>query len=51
MTGVMVIKNIGLNSHFFRAWLMDFGIGILTSLPFSFFLPPLIQRLMAKLRI
>jgi hypothetical protein len=51
MTGVMVVKNVGLNGNFFRAWLTDFGIGILVSLPFSFVLPPLIQKLMVKLRI
>jgi hypothetical protein len=51
MSAVMVIINVGLNSHFFAAWLPGFRTGFLTSLPFAFFLPPLIQRLMAKLRI
>jgi hypothetical protein len=51
MSAVMVIINVGLNDHFFEAWLPSFGIGFLASLPFSFFLPALIQRLMAKLHI
>jgi hypothetical protein len=44
-------KSIGLNSHFFKAWLSGFGAGFLVSLPFSFFLPPMIQKVMAKLHI
>jgi hypothetical protein len=51
MSAAMVIINVGLNSHFFKAWLSGFGIGFLVSLPFSFFLPPLIQKVMAKLHI
>jgi hypothetical protein len=51
MSAAMVVINVGLNSHFFKAWLSGFGIGFLVSLPFSFFLPPLIQKVMAKLHI
>jgi hypothetical protein len=51
MSAVMVIINVGLNEHFFEAWLPSFGIGFLVSLPFAFFLPPLIHKTMAKLHI
>jgi hypothetical protein len=51
MSAAMVIINAGLNDHFFRAWLSGFGIGFLVSLPFSFFLPSLIQKVMMKLHI
>jgi hypothetical protein len=51
MSAAMTILNVGLNSHFFPAWLSGFGIGFVVSLPFSFFLPPLIQKTMAKLHI
>jgi NhaP-type Na+/H+ and K+/H+ antiporter len=51
MAAVMVVINVGLNSHFFSAWLPSFGIGFVVSLPFAFFLPPLIQKVMMKLHI
>jgi hypothetical protein len=51
MSSVMVLINVGLNANFFRAWLPSFGIGFLVSLPFSFFLPMLIEKVMAKLCI
>jgi hypothetical protein len=51
MATVMVGINVGFNSNFIKAWLPGYGIGFLVSLPFSFFLPPLIQKIMAKLHI
>jgi hypothetical protein len=51
MAAVMVIINVGFNSHFLAAWLPSFGIGFLASLPFAFFLPPLIHKVMVKLHI
>jgi hypothetical protein len=51
MSAVMIAVNAGFNSNFFRMWLPSYVIGFLVSLPFSFFLPPLIQKVMAKLHI
>jgi hypothetical protein len=51
MAAVMVVINVGLNGHFFEAWLPGFGIGFLVYLPFAFFLPSLIHKAMAKLHI
>jgi hypothetical protein len=51
MVAVMVIINVGLNRHFFNAWLSSVRIGFLVSLPLSFFLPSLLQKAMAKLHI
>ncbi|MDR0596939.1 MAG: DUF2798 domain-containing protein [Treponema sp.] len=51
MSAVMVVINVGLNSHFLEAWLPGWGLGFLVSLPFAFFLPPTIQKVMAKLHI
>jgi hypothetical protein len=50
-----VVKNAASPASFrskvFIAWLPGFGAGFLVSLPFSFLLPPLLQKVMAKLHI
>jgi hypothetical protein len=51
MSAVMVGINIGFNSNFLKAWLPSYGTGFLVSLPFSLFLPPLIQKIIKKLNI
>jgi hypothetical protein len=51
MSLAMAAINVGLNSHFWGAWLSGWGIGFLVSLPFSFFVPPLIQKVMKQLHI
>jgi hypothetical protein len=51
MSLAMTFVNVGLNSHFLAAWINGWGIGFLVSLPFSFFIPPLIQKVMEKLNI
>jgi hypothetical protein len=51
MSLAMALINVGPGRYFWGAWLSGWGIGFLVSLPFSFFVPPLIQKLMAKLRI
>jgi hypothetical protein len=51
MSVAMAAINVGWNSHFWSAWLSGWGIGFLVSLPFSFFVPPLIQKVMQKLNI
>ncbi|MDR1247408.1 MAG: DUF2798 domain-containing protein [Clostridiales Family XIII bacterium] len=51
MSVAMAAINVGLNSHFWAAWLSGWGIGFIVSLPFSFFIPPLIQKVMKKLNI
>jgi hypothetical protein len=51
MSLAMAAINVGWNSHFWGAWLSGWGIGFLVSLPFSFFVPPLIQKVMRQLNI
>jgi hypothetical protein len=51
MSLAMAAINVGLTDHFLAAWLSGWGIGFLVSLPFSFFVPPLIQKIMKKLNI
>jgi hypothetical protein len=51
MSFAMAVINVGLNKHFLGAWLSGWGVGFLVSLPFSFFVPPMIQRLMEKFHI
>jgi hypothetical protein len=51
MSLAMAAINVGLNAYFWAAWLSGWGIGFAVSLPFSFFVPPLIQKVMHKLKI
>jgi hypothetical protein len=51
MSFAMTVVNVGINQFFLNAWLIGWGIGFLVSLPFSFFVPPLIQKLMQILKI
>jgi hypothetical protein len=51
MSVAMALINVGLNSNFWGAWLSGWAVGFVVSLPFSFFVPPLIQRVMEKLGI
>jgi hypothetical protein len=51
MSVAMAAINVGLNNHFWMAWLSGWLIGFLVSLPFSFFIPPAIQAVMKKLNI
>jgi hypothetical protein len=51
MSLAMAAINVGMNAHFLAAWLSGWGIGFVVSLPFSFFVPPLIQKAMRKLNI
>jgi hypothetical protein len=51
MSFAMTAVNVGMNNYFLKAWLTGWGIGFLVSLPFSFFIPPLIQKIMAILKI
>jgi hypothetical protein len=51
MSFAMAAINVGLNRYFLAAWLSGWGIGFVVSLPFSFFVPSFIQKLMKKLRI
>jgi hypothetical protein len=51
MSLAMALINVGPGSGFLGAWLSGWGIGFLVSLPFSFFVPPLIQKIMEKFHI
>jgi hypothetical protein len=44
----MTAINVGFNSHFLKAWVSGWGIGFLVSLPLSFLVPPLLQKIMHK---
>jgi hypothetical protein len=51
MAFVMAVVNVGLGSNFVAAWLSGAGVGFVVSLPLSFFLPPLLQKIMKRLKI
>ncbi|MDR1329150.1 MAG: DUF2798 domain-containing protein, partial [Oscillospiraceae bacterium] len=51
MSFAMAAINVGFNAGFTPAWLSGWGIGFVVSLPFSFFVPPLIQKIMKKFGI
>jgi hypothetical protein len=51
MSLVMTAINVGFNHDFFRPWLMGWGFGFLASLPLSFILPPLLQKIMHALKL
>jgi hypothetical protein len=52
MALAMTIINVGLDKpYFIKAWLEGGGIGFLVSLPLSFFVPSLIQKLMGALKV
>jgi small-conductance mechanosensitive channel len=51
MAFVMAAINVGFTSNFLSAWLMGWGIGFVVSLPLSFFLPPMLQKIMIKLKL
>jgi hypothetical protein len=51
MAFVMTAVNVGFGSSFITPWLKGAGVGFVVSLPLSFFLPPLLQKIMKKLKI
>jgi hypothetical protein len=51
MSFAMTAINIGFGSNFISTCLSAWGIGFVVSLPFSFLVPPLIQKLMRRLGI
>jgi hypothetical protein len=52
MAFAMTTINVGLDKpYFITAWLQGGGIGFMVSLPLSFFVPSLIQKLMRTLKI
>jgi hypothetical protein len=51
MSLAMTALNVGLNAGFAAAWLPSWLAGFVVSLPFSFFVPPLIRKLMDALNI
>jgi hypothetical protein len=51
MAFVMTAINVGFGSNFVIAWVSGWGIGFVVSLPLSFFLPPLLQKMMQILKI
>jgi hypothetical protein len=51
MSLAMTALNVGLNAGFAAAWLPSWLAGFVVSLPFSFFVPPLIRKLMDALKI
>jgi hypothetical protein len=51
MSFVMVAVNVGFNPQFLSAWLKGGTIGFLVSIPISYFLPPLVERLLEKIGI
>ncbi|MDR1430475.1 MAG: DUF2798 domain-containing protein [Spirochaetaceae bacterium] len=51
MAFVMTVVNVGFGDNFIRAWLTGAGVGFIVSLPLSFFLPPLLQKIMKMLNI
>jgi hypothetical protein len=51
MSLAMALINVGPSSLFWGAWLSGWGVGFLVSLPFSFFVPPMIQKIMNKFHI
>jgi hypothetical protein len=51
MAFVMTAVNVGFGSMFVDVWLTGAGVGFIVSLPLSFFLPPLLQKIMKMLKI
>jgi hypothetical protein len=51
MAFVMTAANSGFGSSFVSLWLTGAGVGFVVSLPLSFFLPPLLQKIMKWLKI
>jgi hypothetical protein len=51
MSFAMAAINVGPGDGFVPAWLSGWAIGFVVSLPFSFFIPPLIQQAMRKFGI
>lgn len=51
MSLVMSIINVGFVDYFLSVWLKSWGIGLLVSLPLTFFLPQLIQKIGTKLNL
>jgi hypothetical protein len=51
MSLAMAIINVGFGPHFMTAWLTGTGIGFVVSLPLSFIMPPLLMKIMARLKI
>jgi hypothetical protein len=47
----MTIINVGFDANFVDMWMGGWAIGFLASLPLSFLLPPLLQKLMERLKI
>ncbi|MDR1586708.1 MAG: DUF2798 domain-containing protein [Treponema sp.] len=51
MSLAMTAINVGFNHAFLMAWLKGWGAGFLASLPLSFILPPLLHKIMQKLKL
>jgi hypothetical protein len=48
MSFAMALINVGVRPGFLKAWFQGWAIGFIVSLPFSFIVPPLIQKIMAR---
>lgn len=46
MSLIMCIINLGTGSLFWHAWPKSFAIALLVAFPLSYFLPPLVQKMM-----
>ncbi|MDR0723024.1 MAG: DUF2798 domain-containing protein [Treponema sp.] len=51
MSFVLVVINVGLNGHFVIPWLIGRLIGCIVSLPRSFLLPPVLQKITVSLKL
>jgi hypothetical protein len=51
MSFVMAVINVGLNGHLVMPWLIGWLIGFIVSLPLSFVLPPLLHKIIVRLKI
>ncbi|MDR1143095.1 MAG: DUF2798 domain-containing protein [Spirochaetaceae bacterium] len=48
---VITAANAGLGGRFTAEWLANAAVGFIISLPLSFFLPPLLMKIMKLLKI
>jgi hypothetical protein len=51
MSLAMSIINVGINDYFIAAWMEGWLIGFVVSLPLSFVIPPLLQKVIRDLHI
>ncbi|KNF07652.1 protein of unknown function DUF2798 [Gottschalkia purinilytica] len=51
MSFAMTLINLGMSDIFFKAWMKSWVIGLIVTLPISFIFPPIIGKLVMKIKI